>query len=293
MRFATLASEAGFRLGLGTARGVLDVARAAERFGTRVPTTIAAVLEHGVAELAALVERTLAAEASDGLFVREDRAGFGPCVTHPEKVLCVGLNYRKHAAETGHPIPECPVLFSKFNSALAGHGAVINVSSQEAQQFDYEVELVIVIGRVARDVAEHEALDYVFGYCTGNDVSARDLQRRTSQWLLGKSLDGFAPIGPFLVTADEVRDPGALGIECRVNGELRQSSTTADMVFGCASLVSYISRYFTLKPGDLIFTGTPEGVILGYPEPQRVWLKAGDEVRSRIDTLGELAFRLA
>jgi 2-keto-4-pentenoate hydratase/2-oxohepta-3-ene-1,7-dioic acid hydratase in catechol pathway len=149
-----------------------------------------------------------------------------------------------------------------------------------------------VMGRRARSVSEADALSHVFGYCTGNDFTARDLQRASSQWMLGKSLDGFAPIGPWLVTADQVGDPNHLTIECRVNGEVRQSSNTSDMVFGCASLVSYISRHFTLKPGDIIFTGTPEGVIAGYPKERQVWLKAGDRVTSTIETLGRLDFRL-
>ena len=146
---------------------------------------------------------------------------------------------------------------------------------------------------MAPGMSEADALKYVFGYATGNDFTARDLQRRSSQWMLGKTLDGSAPIGPYLVTADQVPDPNRLKIECRVNGEVRQSSNTADMVFGCASLVSYISRYFTLKPGDIIFTGTPEGVISGYPKERQVWLKAGDRLTSTLEGLGELQFSLS
>ena len=217
----------------------------------------------------------------------------GPCVTNPEKIVCVALNYRKHAAETGNPVPTQPILFSKYNNALMGHRGVIRVSEEAAEQFDYEVELVIVMGTTAKNVGESDALSYVFGYCTGNDFTARDLQSRTSQWMLGKSLDHFAPIGPYLVTADQVPDPNALKIECRVNGDVRQSSNTRDMVFNCASLISYISKHFTLKPGDLIFTGTPEGVIAGYPKEKRVWLKPGDRLTSTVEKLGELSFALA
>jgi 2-keto-4-pentenoate hydratase/2-oxohepta-3-ene-1,7-dioic acid hydratase in catechol pathway len=228
-----------------------------------------------------------------GLYLAEDAVTYGPCVTNPEKIICVGLNYRKHAAETGNPVPALPILFNKFNSALLGHGGVIKVSQEAAEKFDYEVELVIVMGKVARNVSQADALSYVFGYCTGNDFTARDLQSRSSQWMLGKALDNSAPIGPFLVPADQVPDPNALRIECRVNGEVRQSSNTADMVFNCASLISYISKHFTLKPGDLIFTGTPEGVISGYPKDKQVWLKAGDKVTSTIERLGDLQFTLA
>ena len=148
------------------------------------------------------------------------------------------------------------------------------------------------MGKVARNVSEADALSYVFGYCTGNDFTARDLQSRSSQWMLGKSLDNFAPIGPYLLTAEQVPDPNALKIECRVNGAVRQSSNTVDMVFNCPSLIGYISRHFTLKPGDIIFTGTPEGVISGYPKDKQVWLKAGDRLVTSIEKLGDLEFRL-
>jgi 2-keto-4-pentenoate hydratase/2-oxohepta-3-ene-1,7-dioic acid hydratase in catechol pathway len=142
-------------------------------------------------------------------------------------------------------------------------------------------------------VSEADALAHVFGYCTGNDFTARDLQRVSSQWMLGKTLDGSAPIGPYLVTADLLGDPNRLKLECRVNGQVRQSSSTADMVFDCASLVSYVSRHFTLRPGDLIFTGTPEGVIAGYPKEKQVWLAPGDQVACSIEKLSELQFTLA
>ena len=156
-------------------------------------------------------------------------------------------------------------------------------------RFDYEAELVIVIGKTARNVSEADAPGVIFGYCTGNDFSARDLQARSI--LLGKSLDGAAPVGPWLVTSD-LADGDNLKIECRVNGQVRQSSTTSDMVFNCKQLVSYASRYMTLKPGDIIFTGTPEGVISGYPKDKQVWLKPGDKLTTTIGNLGTLAFTL-
>jgi len=212
-------------------------------------------------------------------------------VTNPEKIVCIGLNYRKHAAETGQPVPAQPILFNKYNTALNCCGGVIAVSKEKAEKFDYEAELVIVIGRTARNVAEAEAPNYIFGYCTGNDFTARDLQSRSSQWMLGKTLDGSGPIGPWLLTADQVNGDN-LKIECRVNGELRQSSNTSDMVFNCKQLVSYISHHMTLKPGDLIFTGTPEGVISGYAKDKQVWLKPGDKVSTAIEKLGELTFTL-
>ena len=163
--------------------------------------------------------------------------------------------------------------------------------SRVAKKFDYEGELVIVMGRTARDVSEADALSYVFGYATGHDFSARDTQMETSQWMAGKAGDGWGPVGPWLVTADQV-DPANLDLETRVNGEVRQSSNTSRMIFDCRTLVSFISQRMTLRPGDLIFTGTPEGVILGYPKEKQVWLKAGDVVTTRIQHLGALEFTL-
>ena len=292
MTFATIRREGTLSLAIKTDRGLLDVRQAESVFKQKAPITIDEVLHRGGGtQLQRLLTRALSGPAK-GLFVDENKVEFGPCVTNPEKIICVGLNYRKHAAETGNPVPTLPILFNKYNTALNGHRGIIKVSQEAAAQFDYEVELVIVMGRVARNVSEAGALSHVLGYCTGNDFSARDLQRASSQWMLGKSLDGFAPIGPYLVTADQVPDPNRLRIECRVNGEVRQSSNTADMVFGCASLIRYISRHFTLKPGDIIFTGTPEGVIAAYPRERQVWLKAGDRITSTIERLGELSFSL-
>ena len=233
--------------------------------------------------------KRLAEKATPAHYVAEDKAKFGPCVTNPEKIICVGLNYRKHAAETNNPVPKAPILFNKFNTALNHHGGEIAASKEKGFKFDYEAELVIVIGKTARNVSEADALSYVFGYCTGNDFTARDLQSQSSQWMLGKSLDGSGPIGPWLMTSDLV-DGDNLKIECHVNGEVRQSSNTNDMVFNCKQLVSFSSQHFTLRPGDLIFTGTPSGVITGYPKDKQVWLKPGDKVVTTIEKLGALSF---
>jgi 2-keto-4-pentenoate hydratase/2-oxohepta-3-ene-1,7-dioic acid hydratase in catechol pathway len=279
-------ADGGYGLGLRTDRGILDVIAAEADFHENAPTTITQVLNRegdasGLRRLA-----TKAGNQAARYFVAEDKAQFGPCVTHPEKIVCVGLNYRKHAAETGNPVPKQPILFNKFNSALNQHGGTIAVSKEKATNFDYEAELVIVIGRTARNVSEADAAQYIFGFCTGNDFTARDLQSRSSQWMLGKSLDGSGVIGPWLVTSDLV-DGDNLGISLTVNGQKRQSSNTSDMVFNTKQLVSYVSDYMTLKPGDLIFTGTPEGVISGYPKDKQVWLKAGDKLVTSIDKLGD------
>jgi 2-keto-4-pentenoate hydratase/2-oxohepta-3-ene-1,7-dioic acid hydratase in catechol pathway len=297
MTFATLRRPDGpglaFGLGLRTDRGILDVVAAERDLHEGAPTTIDAVLQGqgDVEGLRRLATKARASAQAERYFVAEDKAAFGPCVTSPEKIVCIGLNYRRHAAETNNPVPKMPILFNKFNTALNYHGGTIGVSEEDAQKFDYEAELVVVIGRRARNVAEADALDYIFGYATGNDFTARDLQSRSSQWMLGKSLDGSAPLGPWLVTADQV-DGDNLKIECRVNGEVRQSSNTSDMVFNCKQLVSYISKYMTLRPGDIIFTGTPEGVIAGYPKDKQVWLKPGDKLVTSIEKLGDLSFTL-
>jgi len=202
------------------------------------------------------------------------------------------LNYRRHAKEIGMPIPKQPVLFNKYNNALHHQNGSIKLPLEVATKFDYEVELVIVMGREAKNVSEAEALAYVAGYSTGNDFSARDLQLETGgQWMIGKTPDYFAPLGPYLVTADQI-DPDHLRIECRVNGETRQSSETNDFIFNSRQMISYISRHLTLKPGDIIFTGTPEGVILGKPKDKQVWLKPGDKVACSVEKLGELKFDL-
>jgi 2-keto-4-pentenoate hydratase/2-oxohepta-3-ene-1,7-dioic acid hydratase in catechol pathway len=295
MTFVTIKRGDAMSLGIKTDRGILDVKKAEVAFRQKAPTTIDEVFKRGGgAALQRLVEKAAAQNGkADGLFLAESSIQFGPCVTSPEKIICVGLNYRKHAAETGNAVPKVPILFNKYNSALNAHRGVIKVSQEPAEKFDYEIELVVVMGRTARNVSEADALSYVFGYCTGNDFTARDLQSLTSQWMLGKSSDGFAPIGPYLVTADQVPDPNALKLENRVNGEVRQSNNTSDMVFNCKQLVSYCSKHFTLQPGDIIFTGTPEGVIAGYPKDKQVWLKSGDKLASTIEKLGTLEFTLA
>jgi 2-keto-4-pentenoate hydratase/2-oxohepta-3-ene-1,7-dioic acid hydratase in catechol pathway len=289
----TLRRQGGYGLGVRTERGILDVALAEGSLRENAPTTIDALLkgEGDAGAIKRLIDKVNASPSPERYFVAIDKAAFGPCVINPQKIVCIGLNYRKHAAETGNPVPKQPILFNKFNTALNHHGGTINVTEEDAQKFDYEAELVIVIGREARNVSEQDAPNYIFGYCTGNDFTARDLQSRSSQWMLGKSLDGAAPLGPWLVTAD-LADGDNLKIECRVNGEVRQSSNTSDMVFNCKQLVSYISKYMTLKPGDIIFTGTPEGVISGYPKDKQVWLKAGDKITTSIEKLGELEFAL-
>ncbi len=282
-----------YRLGVRNGKGILDVVEAAEILHMHAPATTDDLLQNEDGpSLNALVDAAARSKTAQKAFFQEDTIEYGPVVTRPEKIVCIGLNYRQHAIEVGAPIPKQPVLFNKFNTALNHHNGTVKLPVDFATKFDYEVELVTVIGREARTVSEADALNCVAGYSTGNDFTARDLQLETGgQWMLGKTPDQFAPIGPYLVTADQI-DPDNLKIECRVNGETRQSSNTSDLIFNTRQLISYISRVITLKPGDIIFTGTPQGVIQGKPKDQQVWLKPGDKIACSLEKLGELKFEL-
>ncbi|WNR42667.1 fumarylacetoacetate hydrolase family protein [Paenibacillus roseipurpureus] len=285
-------------LGVKLENAVLDITKALSVYPEEgIPTDVMAVIGHAesaIPQIERYVERVLEASKGDqtAYLLEESQVKYGPCVTRPGKMICVGLNYRKHAEETNAPIPAYPILFNKFNNTLAAQGDDIPLPTRVTSQVDYEAELVIVIGKQAKYVSKEAALDHVFGYCNVNDLSARDLQMRTHQWLLGKSCDKFSPLGPYLVTADEVGDPNQLTISCTVNGETRQLSNTSDMIFHCNEIVSYISQHMTLYPGDIILTGTPEGVVLGKPVDERVYLKDGDVVTIEIEKLGALTNRM-
>ena len=207
-------------------------------------------------------------------------------ISRPEKIVAIGLNYEDHAAETGAEIPEKPVVFTKYPNTIVGPGEPIRIPPI-AEQIDYEAELAVVIGRTARNVPESEALEYVFGYANANDVSARDLQfSEGGQWTRSKSLDTFMPLGPFVVTRDEVPDPQSLSIRAILNGEVVQDGTTSKMIFSVAELVAFLSTGMTLVPGDVIITGTPPGV--GMARDPQLWMKPGDEVSIEIEGLGTL-----
>ena len=210
---------------------------------------------------------------------------WGPAVCRPSKIVCIGLNYRDHAAETGAQIPKEPVIFFKSTTALVGPNDDL-VIPKNATQVDWEVELAVVIGKQALYVPKEKALDYVAGYVLHNDYSERAFQKdRGGQWVKGKSCDTFAPLGPFLATSDEIPDPGKLKMWLKVNGQTRQNSSTAEMIFDVATVVSYLTEFMTLLPGDVISTGTPAGVGLGMKPPQ--YLKAGDVVELGVEKLGE------
>ncbi|RMD97742.1 MAG: FAA hydrolase family protein [Calditrichaeota bacterium] len=207
-------------------------------------------------------------------------------IHNPQKIIAIGLNYRDHCEENGLTPPEFPITFAKYPSAIIGPDEPIVWPPEISQKVDYEAEFAVVIGRTARYVSEKQAMDYVAGYTIINDVSARDVQFADGQWVRAKSLDTFCPMGPALVTCDEIPDPHCLELKCIVNGKILQQSNTRYLIFGVAYLVSYLSKSFTLFPGDIISTGTPGGV--GYYRKPQVFLKPGDSVTIEIDKLGQL-----
>jgi 2-keto-4-pentenoate hydratase/2-oxohepta-3-ene-1,7-dioic acid hydratase in catechol pathway len=208
-------------------------------------------------------------------------------LARPSKILCIGLNYLDHCRETGTEPPTSPILFAKYSNALIGPGEPIVYRRSETNEVDYEVELAVVIGRRCRDVSEAAALDYVFGYSIANDISARDAQFADGQWVRGKTFDTFFPLGPWIVTRDEVPDPQALTIRCWVGDRLLQDGSTSDMIFSVAQLIAYLSRTMTLEPGDVLATGTPWGV--GFVRDPKVFLRDGDVVRVAIGSIGEMS----
>src|SRR6266487_1644226 len=261
----------------------------------RVPTDMIGLLRGGDTSLRAAQQAVAFVrsqlEGNDktlslqGITYAIDRVSLLPPVLRPGKVICLGLNYRDHAAEAGMAIPEYPVLFHKVAGSLIGHNQSI-IIPRTSSKIDFEGELTIIIGRRGKYLAEDEALSYIAGYTIGNDVSARDLQFRTSQWTTGKMLDTFCPLGPALVTRDEVPDPNALRIKTTLNGQVMQDGNTADMIFHVPFIVSYISEIVTLEPGDVILTGTPAGI--GNTRTPPVFMKPGDTISVEIERLGIL-----
>lgn len=280
MRLATLDTPHGPRLAAFHDGKYLDFSSVDAGF----PTSMRRFLERGAEGIKAAKELL----KNPGIAKLEAKSvKLKAPVADPAKIVCVGLNYKDHAAESGSPIPKEPVLFSKYTTALIGPGESIVVPAV-SQEVDYEAELVIVIGKRGRHVKTADAMNYVAGYTVGHDVSARDwqLKKDGKQWMVGKTFDTFAPTGPHLVTADEVPDPHALGIRLRLNGTTMQDSNTKQMIFNTAEIVAYISQVFTIEAGDLIFTGTPPGV--GVARKPQVFLKGGDVVEVEIDGLGVL-----
>lgn len=206
-------------------------------------------------------------------------------IPRPPKIICIGLNYRDHAEESNLPVPERPTVFSKFPTSVIGPGHPI-ILPKKSTQPDYEAEFAVVIGRGGRHISESRWRDHVFGYTIVNDVSARDFQMATSQWMIGKTFDTFCPMGPAIVTADEIEDPHNLAISLSIGGETLQCSNTSNLIFNLPQIIAFLSSVFTLEPGDVIATGTPAGV--GFARKPPRWLCAGDEVRVKIEGVGEL-----
>jgi 2-keto-4-pentenoate hydratase/2-oxohepta-3-ene-1,7-dioic acid hydratase in catechol pathway len=280
MRLATIQGPTGPRLAVEQGGRYIDV----QGSDPALPGSLRALLQLGPAALRGVADAARGPRAAP---VEAANVRLLPPVPDPPKIICLGLNYRDHAAESGAPIPKEPVLFSKYATALIGPEQPI-VLPPVSKEVDYEAELVVVVGKRGRPRNEQEAREYVAGYTVGHDVSARDWQLRKDQkqWMVGKTFDTFAPTGPVMVTADELTDPHKLGIRLRLNGQTMQDSNTGQMVFTVPQVLAYLAQVLTLEPGDLIFTGTPPGVGVARKPP--VFLKGGDVVEVEIEGIGVL-----
>ena len=275
MRLVSYRSEGGIFAGVQTVNGILD---AGGLLGER-PIGLRGLIEEG--RLGELAERAeMAADAEPASVLR-----LLPPVPDPDKIICIGLNYRSHAAEAGIDPPEQPTFFAKFSNALVPAGAMVELPAA-SEKVDYEAEVAFVVGRRCKEVDPDEAVDAVAGYMLLNDLSARDLQFATPQWMPGKVFDGSAPCGPALVTPDEAGPPDEISFTLDLNGERMQEASTSDLIFSVPELIARLSRWMTLEPGDIVSTGTPSGV--GSVREPRVWLRPGDEIVISSPTLGEL-----
>lgn len=276
MKLCNINAGGEIHLAIDTARGMVDA-------------TAAGITQNMDEVIRGAGRDELARIALDESLPLVEKPVFANVVNRTGKLVCVGLNYRAHAAGVNMKLPEYPILFSKFDNALVPAGTDVSLPPWESS-YDYEAELVIVMGKTAWNVRPEEAKEYIFGYTCGNDFSLRDAQMRSGQWLIGKTMPGFGPCGPGIVTADSFDPESGKKVRSYVNGVLRQNGSTADMIFSCAQIVSYASKYIRLEPGDLIFTGTPSGVAL--EEKEKVWLKPGDVVDVYIEDIGTLTNRL-
>lgn len=297
MRLLLFRAEAGgdARVGAQQKAGgnIADLSSATARsprpFGSSMKKAIIALFDKSDATLEAAATAAEAALADEASFsISESSVKLLAPIYDPEKVICVGMNYADHCSEQGIAIPKEPLLFNKWPSAIIASGDDI-VMPATTRKLDYEVEMVIVIGKKARHVRKEDAMSYVAGYSVAHDVSARDLQLEMSggQWMLGKCFDTSCPLGPAIVTADSIEDPHALRLTCELNGEVVQDSNTAQMVFKTADIIEYASRFFTLNPGDIILTGTPPGVGC-FRKPEPLWLKPGDVVTCTVEGIGSV-----
>jgi 2-keto-4-pentenoate hydratase/2-oxohepta-3-ene-1,7-dioic acid hydratase in catechol pathway len=279
MRLLTFERDGASRFGVEVPGGILDVNAA----NAELPASLLAYVQdaaHLRPALEALVAAPPAAHVHPAASIR-----YLPPIALPQKIICIGLNYRDHAAEVGLPLPTDVVAFAKYANTLVGHGADV-IIPRESDKVDYEAELAFVIGKRGHHIAAEHAYEYIAGYTIVNDVSVRDYQMRTSQWMLGKTFDTHAPIGPVVVTTDEIPDPQTLKIRTIIGDEVLQDSNTAQLVFDVPRLVAELSSVMTLEPGDIVATGTPSGVG-AMREPKR-WIRAGERVRVEIEKIGAL-----
>jgi len=276
MKLCTFYANEETHVGVKTDGGIVDIT------SLGFPSGMNEIISGGAAMVRKIVKTIIGAPVIDETTLRFSN------ITNPAKIICVGLNYVDHALETGGTAPEFPVFFSKFNDCLFPAGEPVNLPDWQSN-YDYEAELVIVVGKQAYNIPADEAYDCIYGFACGNDLSARDSQFLSSQWISGKNFPGFGPAGPYIVTSDELDpDKRPLSIKCLRNGETVQSSSTGEMIFSCRQLISWASRFFALSPGDLVFTGTPAGVIQGKVKDERNWLKPGETVVVEIEGIGGL-----
>lgn len=295
MKLVTFSQDSQAKLGIAVSGHVVDVSQVADVFGVggQQPSSVLEFLERGdkarqsveaVWKFCSDAKRLNDLQAA-GVLTPEHEVEYLPPITNPNKIICLGQNYRGHVQEMKRELPQYPTFFAKYSNTLLGHRRPF-VMPAVSDKVDYEGELAIVIGRKGKNIPKEKALDYIGGYSPFNDISVRDFQRRTLQWLQGKTFDGSGPMGPALVTADEVRDPGNLDLTLRLNGTVMQHGNTSDLIFDLPTVINYISQVLTLLPGDIISTGTPEGV--GFARDPQVFLKPGDKVQLEISQVGTL-----
>lgn len=276
------------KLGIQTEKGILDVRRAAKILNIPVATRMIDLFTNSKTELEQLayLRQKVIEKRLENVFFSEESVQFLPVITRPSKIITINYNYLGHASERTEIIPTTLTIGSKTQNTLAAHKQNIPLPTF-AEEYDYGAELVIIVGEKTKNICTEEAASHIFGYTIGNDLTARDLQDTTNINLLGKSLDYFSPVGPYLVTGDEL-DPNELAVELKLNGQTKQQNNTQNMLYKPAEIISKLSQYMTLSAGDLIFTGTPEGVIKGNNTTQTDWISAGDTIEISIDHLGTL-----
>ena len=285
MKLINMLVDGELHLGILTERGVIDVTELEKKTDTTAPQSMMEAIRMGREQALPHLQEV---QALAKHYLDESEITYAPAVDDPEKILCAGVNYRAHIEETRGSFTAAgtPTIFAKFRNTLAPHRGVVRLN-RSSTMHDYEAEIAVVIGKRAAYIKPEEAEEYIFGYTLANDISARDLQKATTQWVPGKTCDTFCPLGPCIVTSDTLsyRDMHLTGYK---NGEQRQEGWSTDMIHDIPTLVSFLSGCCTLEPGDVILTGTPSGVILGRPEGERDWLQAGDVLTVREDTIGEL-----